>query len=176
MQSILQSRGFYCKPKDKNILTQLIKNKYANQRKQIPDDAIIEIHHEFYAPIKSTHLTYKKNKPNQMILQIHGQFFNQENLGIISTNESSVIGLLNKTVNQHFPDVKIEDYESQNQSEKDANSLYLSTVIVQTKKRSYTGKAIEKNPNISVIKAYIHAINYAYINCHFRTNELTDQH
>ncbi|MFA6058619.1 MAG: alpha-isopropylmalate synthase regulatory domain-containing protein [Taibaiella sp.] len=171
-QDILEKNGFICPPEEKIDVAQALKNMYADRRKGVTDEELITGYHHFRAPIKIDEITYAKNPEEGATIKIKGEFFAQEEINIHCAGENSALGALDSAVKKHFPFIEIMDYRSNACAGNTVDAKCASTIVISVDGlESYIGKAIDADITISAIKAYIHAVNQAYVNKYYRKIE-----
>lgn len=172
-REILEKHGFNCTSEEKSAITQAIKDRYSNRRKGITEAELIAGYQEYRAPIKLDEIHYSKDAHGRTTLHIKGQFFGQEDLKVHCDSKNSSLNALDIAVKKYCPTIEIIDYRS-NACGRTANANCNSTVVVSIDGcENYIGKATDSDINISAIKAYMNAVNQAYVNKYHRTKEST---
>ncbi|OGT31211.1 MAG: 2-isopropylmalate synthase [Gammaproteobacteria bacterium RIFCSPHIGHO2_12_FULL_35_23] len=173
-KDILEKNGFYCPAEEKMQIAQAIKDRYSARRKGITDEELIEGFKEYCAPIRIDKIYYVKDREGNTTLCIQGKFFSKTEIFLHSKSENSALSALDNEVKQYFPVVEIVDYRSNSCLGNTVNAKCNSTIIIKVEDvENYIGKAVDADINISVIKAYIDAVNQAYINKYYRLNEVS---
>tara|TARA_R110000868_G_scaffold144960_4_gene364536 strand:- start:54814 stop:56421 length:1608 start_codon:yes stop_codon:yes gene_type:complete len=173
VKDILERNGFHCGHDEKAVITQVIKEQFADRRKGITDEEVIEGCKAYYAPIRADHIDYAKDEAGNASLKITGKFFSDATLVVQEIGEDSALAALDKAVKKYFPSTEITDYRSNSCAGHTASAKCNSTVTVTIDKQdNYVGKAIDSDINVSAIMAYIDAINQAYIATHYRRQEV----
>jgi 2-isopropylmalate synthase len=172
VKEILEKNGFNCPNEEKTTIAQAIKNHYSDRRKGITDEELIAGFMEFRAPIKVSEIDYAKDDHQNVKLHIQGQFFNEQDIVVHSNDGNSALAALDKAVKKYFPSIEIIDYRSNACAGSTVNAKCNSTVIVCIAGcQNFIGKAIDADINLSAIKAYIQAVNHAYVYTNFKINE-----
>ncbi len=167
---ILENHGFHCPRNEKSTVTQSIKDQFANRRKGITDEEVIEGFREHYSPIKVTQIDYSKDQAGNSTLHLQGKFFSEKEMNLKTYGKNSALAALDQAVKKYFPAIEIIDYHSNSCGENSVNALCQATITVCVKQSDqYIGKAIDADINIAAIKAYINAINQAYVNSYYKT-------
>lgn len=171
-KDILKQQGFHCPTEEKTSVAEAIKEKYKNRRKGITDEELVEGFKEYYAPIKIITMEYAKDTMNRAILHIKGKFFSEEEMIVQSEGGNSALAAIDKAVKQYIPTIEIVDYRSNACGGHTVNAECNSTIVVNIDNgEHYIGKAVDADIAISAIKAYINAVNQAYVNCFYRIDE-----
>lgn len=172
VKDILEKNGFSCPQEEKSSIAQAIKNRYADRRKGITDEELIAGFFEYRAPIKANKIEYSKDENQRVRLHIEGQFFSEGNIVVYCDDGNSSLAALDQAVKQYFPTIEISDYRSNACAGNGVKAKCNSTITVTINNdESYLGKAIDSDINISAIKAYINAVNQAYVYCFYRLDE-----
>ncbi len=170
-QQIIHETGYICGDEEKTIITQSIKDMYSDRRKGITNEELIEAYRMHRFPIKINHFTYHKDSDTATTVVLEGKFFDQDNLTINYKGKGSALSALNDEVIKHLNGVKVEDYNSRSESS-GINALCRSNIIISVNSQTrYTGTAVDDNIETSAIKAFIDAVNTAYLDIHFRHNK-----
>jgi 2-isopropylmalate synthase len=173
-KEILEQNGFHCPNEEKAIVTQAIKNKYLDRRKGITDEELIDGYIQYRAPIKINKITYVKSNTGTAVAHLHGKFFSENDIKIQCNGGNSALAALDNAVKKYFNGIEISDYRSNSDSENTVNAKCHSTISVRVENGiSYIGKAIDADITISAIKAYIDAVNQAYVDTHYILRALT---
>ncbi|KTD18509.1 alpha-isopropylmalate synthase regulatory domain-containing protein [Legionella israelensis] len=169
---IIEKNGYRCETNEKVSIAQGIKDKYPNRRKGITDEEVIKGYKFIKSPIKLEGIEYSKNESGHMTLKIHGTFFSKNGIVIKNISENSALAALDKAVKAYFPLIEITDYRSNSCAGNDVNAKCMSTVIVSIAGQdNFIGKAIDSDIHISALKAYIDAVNQAYVEANYQVFE-----
>jgi 2-isopropylmalate synthase len=170
-KNILEQNGFICPPETKTAIAEAIKNRYQDRRKGITDEELVEGYKEYFAPIKMTHINYSKDHQDKARLEIEGEFFSEQNIVVDCDGGNSALAALDKAVKQFVPGIEIIDYRS-NACGNTVNAKCSATVIVSIEAgEHYMGKAVDADITIAAMKAYVNAVNLAYVHCYYRIKE-----
>jgi 2-isopropylmalate synthase len=168
-KDIIEKHGFHCSHDEKVAISQAVKDQYADRRKGITDEEVVQGYIDHFSPIKIREIDYSKDESGKAVLKISGQFFTEKSVVIEGEGANSALTALDREVKKHFPAVEITDYRSNACAGSDVNAKCNSTVIITLdNKDCYVGKCIESDINASAIGAYVDAVNQAYINTHHR--------
>ncbi len=174
-KDILERNGFCCSNDEKSMIAQAIKEKFSDRRKGITDEEVIEAYKAYQAPIRLDRIDYSKDNCAHATLKIVGKFFTEIELVVQETGENSALAALDRVVKNYFPSIEIADYRSNACSGHTVNAKCNSTVTVTVdNQHNYIGKAIDSDINVSAIKAYVDAVNQAYVDIHYRLKEVQD--
>ena len=167
-QQIIHKHDYICLDTEKVAITQAIKDFYADRRKGITDDELIKAYQVYRSPIRVDNLTYAKDANATTMLTITGRFFDQEQIVIEYHGRGSALSALNEAVGKYFSGITVEDYSSRAQSHS-IDALCESTIIVAVnKEQRYSAMATDEDIELSAIKAFISAVNSAYVETNFR--------
>ncbi len=168
-KKIIESQGYRCSNEEKADIAQAIKNYYADRRKGITDGQLMKAYFDCRAPIKSSEMSYSKTSDGKTILALQGKFFEKKFLEIESQGASSALAALGLAVERYLPGLAFVDYCSKAVHERSIDASCYSKIVVQTEKgEQFIGEATDKDIQISALKAYIDAINKAYVAKHYR--------
>lgn len=166
-QQIIHKHDYICLDTEKVAITQAIKDFYSDRRKGITDEELINAYRVYRSPIRADHLSYAKSENNTTALTIKGRFFDQDEIVIEYHGKGSALSALNEAVSRHFPGVAVEGYNSRSQGHS-IDSVCESNIILGIKDARYSGTATDEDIEISAIKAFIVAVNHAYVETKFR--------
>lgn len=171
-KDILERNGFDCPHDEKSDIAQAIKNIYADRRKGITDEELIEGFMEYRSPIKVEKIDYAKDDHDRATLHIKGRFFTETEIIVHCDGGNSSLAALDKAVKQHFPEIEIVDYRSNACAGHTVDAKCNSTITVCVDgTQNFIGKAVDADISIAAIKAYINAVNQAYVNSYHRISE-----
>jgi 2-isopropylmalate synthase len=171
-QDILEKNGFICPSEEKIAVAQALKDLYADRRKGVTDEELIMGYHQYRAPIKIDEITYAKNEAGVTTLNIKGDFFAEREINIYCDDGNSALGALDNAVKKHFPMIEIMDYRSNACAGNTVDAKCASTIVISVEgSENYIGKAVDADINLSAIKAYINAVNQAYVNKYYKKHE-----
>jgi 2-isopropylmalate synthase len=168
---ILLKSGFRCCKKEKSYIAHAIKTQYADRRKGITDEELIIAYQEYCSPIKVENIDYAKDGLGNTTIFIKGKFFSDIDVKLLYKGENSALAAIDSAVKKYMPLIEIIDYRSNSCSGNTVNSKCNSTIVVKIGTETYIGKAIDADINIAAIKAYINAVNVAYVNTYYRIKE-----
>ena len=179
-KKIIEKHGYRCETAEKTLITQAIKQYYADRRKGITDDELIKGYWHFRAPIKIKTISSAKINAEETCLVLSGQFFDSEKIAIPYPEETAsdkrithTLAALAKKIATFFPGVEIIEHRSHACEEAAVNAKYHSTIRIKAPLKineyhEYTGIAIAAESEISALHAFINAVNHAYIEMHYR--------
>ncbi|OGT63934.1 MAG: 2-isopropylmalate synthase [Gammaproteobacteria bacterium RIFCSPHIGHO2_12_FULL_45_9] len=171
-KDILEKHGFHCAESEKTLIAQSIKDKYADRRKGITDEELIEGYFEYYSPIKVDRLHYARDASGNATVSLSGNFFGETTLNVHCSDGNSALAALDCAVKAKFLPIEIINYHSNACAGGTVNVECNSTVVVRCGgEESFIGKAIDQDIEISALKAYIDAVNQAYVTQHYRTGK-----
>lgn len=169
-QTIIKKYGYHCKENEKAIIAQYIKNYYADRRKGITDQELLQAYLHYRKPIKVEQFDYAKQQ-EQCTLKIEGQFFDhQEAFEVSCFSNDSALAVLHNAIKNYMADIDIEKYHSQSVN-KGSDSISQSKIVLRNKENSFTGMGEDQDIEISALKALVDAANQAYIHQHYINEE-----
>lgn len=165
-QQIITKHNYICDDNEKIAITQAIKDYYHDRRKGITDEELLNAYKIFRSPIKLDNLIYSRGTEN-ITLTLFGKFFDKNELSIQYTGKGSALSAINNAVAAYFPEVVVEDYNSHSEGNS-INALCVSNITISVNgNRRFSGSAHDEDIEISAIKAFIIAINNAYVEMKF---------
>lgn len=171
-KNILEKNGYHLAKNEKVPVTQAIKDQFAERRKGITDQELVAGFKAHCAPIKIENIGYVKDNYGKSALHMIGDFFGKTEITVSCQGENSALQALDSAVKQHFPEIEIVDYRSNSCAGKTVHAKCNSTIVATLDKtKSYIGKAIDADINIAAIKAYVEAVNQAYIDKVYQVKE-----
>ncbi len=170
-KTIIEQFGYICGEDEKAAIAQYIKNHYSDRRKGITDQELLQGYLFYRQPIKVTRFDYAKTGDCSM-LSIIGDFFSQtESFTISYQGHESPLAALHKAIDQYFPGISIETYNSHSASQS-IKALSQSKIVIKTKDEElFTGIGEDNDIEISALKALTNAINQAYIHEFYRIKQ-----
>lgn len=170
-KSIIEERGYICEEAEKAEVAQYIKDLYADRRKGITDTELLQGYFQYRAPIKVTEIDYSRSS-NRSMVELKGEFFGET--GTTSErNEGpdSALAALKIAVDKRFGPLKIQSHRSESEG-KDINAVSVSTIVVSNdQEQLFTGVGRDQDIEISAMKAFIAAVNTAYVESQFRKEQ-----
>ncbi|MDQ5920026.1 MAG: 2-isopropylmalate synthase [Pseudomonadota bacterium] len=168
-QQVIHKHGYVCNDIEKVAVTQAIKDFYADRRKGITDEELIKAYKIYRHPIRIDDLSYSKSANTATILTINGKFFDQDRVSVEYQGRGSALSALNEAVTSYFADVVVEDYNSRSQGNS-IDSFCESQIVIMlgNKQQRFYGTAADQDIEISAIRAFITAVNNAYVETNFR--------
>lgn len=175
-QAVIETAGFVCAEDEKTEISQFIKDLYADRRKGITDQELLEGYFKYRAPITVDEFDYSKSG-NQASIRLVGCFFGTA--GTLTESfpgRDSALTTLKKAIDKHFHDVEIDYYSSESIGS-GTHAQSLSSIIIKDQSGAvFKGSGIDQDIEISAMKALIDAINQAYIHRNFRLGNDSTQH
>jgi 2-isopropylmalate synthase len=172
-KDIIEGHGYICAEEEKAELAQAIKQIYSERRKGITDDELIQGYFEYRKPIKVENIDYSKEK-HQSSVSMSGTIFGETgDFSETHSGKDSALAAVKKMIEARFGPYRILNHRAQSDTAGiDANSI--SEIIIETQneesgeKQQFIGKGRDQDIEIAAIKALIDAVNFAYIEQHFR--------
>ncbi|MEN9945669.1 MAG: hypothetical protein RLZZ293_55 [Pseudomonadota bacterium] len=170
-QQIIHKANYCCEDQEKVIITQAIKDFYADRRKGVTDIEVLNAYKYYRSPIKSSHIGYAKNLDETTIVSLQGEFFTKHNINIEYHGRGSALSALTQTINQYLADpIMVIDYNSHSNGQS-IDALCHSQIIIEIKQKRYLGSAEDQDIEISALKALINAVNHAYIEEYYHISQ-----
>lgn len=166
-QQILTKFGYCCDDNEKVVVTQAIKDYYADRRKGVTDDELLTAYKAYRSPIKLQELSYAKDNSGKTQVTFHGQFFHDHDLVVEYQGKGSALSALNKAANNYLAGITVVDYHSRSRGIT-VDAVCASTIIIDYAGVHYTGEAEDDDIEISALKAFIAAVNNAYIETNYK--------
>jgi 2-isopropylmalate synthase len=162
-KSIIESFGFRCDDEEKSVIAQYIKDHHKTRRKGITDRELIEVYFQYRSPIAVDHFDYSRSK-ERCDVTFHGKFFGQAGeIHESHEGKDSALAALKKAIEKHIGRFELLSHRSQSDvSGIDANSVSKIS-IVSGNGTEYEGTGVDRDIEISAMKALIDAINHAYV-------------
>ncbi len=166
-RQIITNLGYECREDEKVTITQAIKDYYQDRRKGITDDELIMAYKAFRAPIRLDNLTYAKDASNTTTLTLHGKFFDLPEISVSYIGRGSALSAINNAIAANLPGIAVEDYNSHSEGHT-IDALCASNITVSLNGNNrFHGHARDEDIEISAIKAFIDAVNNAYVETKF---------
>lgn len=167
-KSIIENSGYRCGEEEKADVAQYIKTMYAERRKGITDDELLKGYFSYREPIKVTNLEYAKSS-NQSKINFQGKFFSREgSFEEVISGEDSALAALKQAIEKSFEKFQVESYRSK----ADGSGIEAKSISKIAIKDSlgviYEGTGVDRDIEISSMKALIVAVNKAYIEKKYR--------
>ncbi len=173
-KQVIEQHGYCCENDEKADMAQGIKDFYHDRRKGVTDIELIQAYKAIRAPIKAHNISYSRVNREEAALTMKGTFFDKEGVEVHSKGRNSALSALVQAVEPYFPGMVIEDYRSESATDDAIDATCRSTVVVhhkENKRKSYKGIAEDQDIEKSALKAYIKAINEAYVEQNYRIKE-----
>lgn len=166
-KAVIESAGYKCPDSEKAEIAQSIKTFYKDRRKGVTDEEVVLGYFAYLSPIRIDSFNYSRSANNSSV-QLEGLLFDLKgNIEEVHTGKDSALAALKKAVDKFFP-VNIHSHKSQSgRSGFDAESISV-IVITDQKGDLYEGSGSDQDIEISAMKAFIDAVNKAYIEQNFR--------
>lgn len=168
-QQIIKKFNYKCEDNEKVAVCQAIKDYYADRRKGVTDEELMDAYKIYRSPIKLAHINYAKGDDNTTRVTLKGKFFDKEGLVIEYHGKGSALSALNNAVNQHMIGMTVVDYHSRSKGIT-VDAVCESQIIVEINSKRYSGTAEDDDIEVSALKAFVNAVNNAYIDEHFKLN------
>ncbi len=167
-KAIIEEAGYVCKEEEKTEIAQFIKDFYSERRKGVTDQELLKGYFEYRKPIRLNRFDYSRSS-NKSGIEIEGRFFDKE--GVITEfheGPDSALAALKKAVDNKYEGLQIENHKSESEGQ-GINSRSISTIIVSDNNQNFfEGSGVDSDIEISAMKAYVNAINKAFIDTNFK--------
>lgn len=169
-KNIIEQCGYVCEESEKAQIAQYIKDHYADRRKGITDQELLQAYLHYRKPIKATQFHYAK-EGDRSVLKIEGAFFDHPDTYEISCDGAdSALAALHTAIKKHMKEINIESYHSQSVTS-DISSVGQSKITISNNKNEFfSGVGEDQDIQLSALKALVDAVNQAYIHEHYRSN------
>ena len=161
-KSIIEDNGYTCSNAEKAQVAQYIKDFYKERRKGVTDEELMIAYRGYRSPIVIEDFAYSRGSSGSQV-QLRGKLFERSgDIVEIYDGPDSALAALKQASDSFFP-VTIQSHKSQSASSGvDAKSV--STIFIEDKSGSvYEGVGEDSDIEISAMKAFIAAVNTAYI-------------
>lgn len=165
-KSIIDAANFVCEDHEKAAIAQFIKDIYHDRRKGITDEELITAYRLYRKPIVIERFSYAKEKSHNR-LELIGKFFGLINPILQSDSDDSALATLHEAISRYLPGISIENYHSA-AATKGIDAKSQSTIVLSIPEGTiFTGIGIDKDIEISALKALVDAANQAYFVLHY---------
>jgi len=168
-KSIIEDAGYQCEETEKAEIAQYVKELFKDRRKGITDVELLKGYFRFRSPIVADKINYSKSSDKSEI-HLSGQFFDKHGeINEVHMGRDSALAALKMAVDENFP-VSIISHKSESKGS-GYDAVSLSTILVSTDEEThFKGVGEDNDIELSAIKAFINAVNNAYLEKHFRRN------
>ena len=177
-KTIIEQFGYVCPNDKKAEIAQYIKDEYQDRRKGITDYELVAAYKKYCSPIKAETINYYRTDSNSVRVQLNGQFFNTTHIDRHYEGENSALAALSQAVQEYMPGVEVEDYHSESTSGRSVDAMSQSHIQISYNGHLHKGVAEDHDIEISALKAFINAVNNAYIenNCRDKAESREQAH
>jgi 2-isopropylmalate synthase len=170
-KSIIESFGYRCDDSEKAKIAQYIKDSYSERRKGITDRELLEAYFRYRSPIAVDQVDYSKSA-NRAEIHMRGRFFKDEG-EVHETNEGkdSALAALKNAIQRQFCKFEIMSHRSHSDTTGISACSVSEILIAVEGDRHYEGKGSDQDIEISAMRALIDAVNRAYVDMNYRTEE-----
>jgi 2-isopropylmalate synthase len=172
-KSIIESFGYKCDEAEKAEIAQFIKDSFPQRRKGITDTELLETYFQYRAPIKVNQIDYSKTGSCSTVT-MHGEFFGLSGvIEEINQGNDSALAAVRKLASKYFASLQILSHRSHSAGAGfDAESIS-EIIIADQYNVNYVGKGKDQDIEISAIKAFLDAVNRAYVDQHYCTEKIS---
>lgn len=168
-QQIILKNKYVCDDSEKVVVCQAIKDFYADRRKGVTDDELVLAYQYYRSPIKITKIKYSKAEDDSTDVKLLGDFFSDKDLVINYHGRGSALSALNEATATHMNGLSVVDYNSRSKGI-NVDALCESHIVVEYNGIRYNGAAEDEDIELSALKAFINAVNHAYVENKFKLN------
>ncbi|MBU6455827.1 MAG: 2-isopropylmalate synthase [Cyanobacteria bacterium REEB67] len=162
-KSIIEAAGYKCDDSEKAEIAQYIKNQYPQRRKGITDSELMDSYMIFRSPIAIDAVEYSKQSGKATVKLIGTIFGEAGTIEEESAGKDSALAAVKSALEKRFGAIQILNHRSHSDSVGiDARSIS-EIMIADSENNQYMGKASDHDIEISAIKAFIDAVNKAYV-------------
>jgi len=167
-KAIIEKFGYRCDEAEKAQIAQYLKDLYKERRKGITDEELLAGYCKYRQPIDVVEFDYSRSS-NQSAVHLTGRFFGQEgHIHETHDGKDSALAALTAAVNRNFSGTSIQGHKSESDSE-GIHARSISTIVLKDARGEiYKGIGEDQDIEISAMKAYIDAVNKAYVDSHYR--------
>ena len=168
-KKIIEDNGYICKDEEKSLIAQKVKDIYHDRRKGVTDKELLQAYKQIRSPINLTNIDYGKASGENYVA-LEGNFFDKQTVTIKDKGDNSALSTLLNAIKEHIPNIKIEDYRSKSLKDAGINSKSETVIIVNNSNEdSFKGVAVDRDIELSALKALINATNEMYLETNYRT-------
>ncbi|MDD3266326.1 MAG: alpha-isopropylmalate synthase regulatory domain-containing protein [Burkholderiales bacterium] len=168
-QQIIVKNNYLCDDSEKVIVCQAIKDFYADRRKGVTDSELMSAYYYHRSPAKITKIKYSKGEDDSTDVKLAGEFFSEKDLVINYHGRGSALSALNEATAKYMDGLSVIDYNSKSKGIS-IDAICESHIIIEYKGIRYSGAADDEDIELSALKAFINAVNNAYIEDKFKLN------
>lgn len=169
-KAVIERAGYRCGEGEKAEIAQFIKTFYQDRRKGITDEELLQGYFEFRKPIDVQNIDYSRTKETSRV-HLEGKFFDLS--GTIEEEHQgrdSALAALKKLCDR-FLACDIQSHKSESDGA-GINAKSVSTItVVDEFGNWFQGSGSDQDIEISAIKALINAVNRAYVDRVYRTEQ-----
>ena len=162
-KEIIEREGYRCPDEEKVAIAQAIKEQYADRRKGITDEELLQGYFYYYQPIKVEAIVVQA--PGHY--QLQGKFFDQPAPLLVADNEADLFEALQQQTQTFFPGLTVVDAYLAPHSGLLTEVQWQVTVKTATELHAQA-KACDAQSDVALIQAYLAAVNQAYIDTHYQ--------
>ena len=166
-KKVIESFGYICENSEKAVIAQQIKDFYSERRKGVTDDELLDAYKYIRSPIKVNQINYGKNDGSTYV-KLSGNFFDKDSLETQQISSNSSLAVLLDAIKEYMPNIKMTDYNSKALSGGVSAESETTIVLKDENGELFTGKSIDNDIELSVLKALINAVNILYVETNFR--------
>ena len=165
---IITEHGYVCEDPEKAEIAQFIKDLYKERRKGITDEELLKGYFRYRSPIRIDHYEYSKSS-NMSSVKLTGRLFDTEGeVTATHAGRDSALAALKKIVDPSFGPLNIQSHSSHSDRE-GIDAASISTIIISDELGNvFEGRAEDQDIEISALKAFVEAVNTAFIERRFR--------
>lgn len=167
-QKIIEDVGYRCSEDEKTEITSYLKGIYADRRKGITDEELLEGYKRYRSPIIIEDIEYARIK-GKATLNMTGKFFGRDGTFCEEMEGvDSALTALKMLIDREYPGLSLELYTSQSTNASIHATGVTFIVLKDGQGRTFRGRGEDRDTQISAMKALIDATNLAYIEANYR--------
>lgn len=168
-QSIIEALGYICTNDEKSKIAQYVKDVYADRRKGITDNELLKAYFSYRSPIRIESYDYSRTS-SHVQLKVEGLIFDRSGSIVEEyTGKDSALAALKRLI-----DSSIETSILSHRSESDGQGVEaesISKIRILCSGLEFEGEGRDSDIEISALKAFVDAVNNAYVETHFQRSE-----
>jgi 2-isopropylmalate synthase len=175
-KAIVEEAGFICEDSDKAAVAQHIKDLFKERRKGVTDEEVVEGYIDYFAPIKTDHLSYSK-QDDEINLRLEGEFFGKPALKVQDIGKDSAMAILFDAIQEVLPGLTIIDYYAVSDEVGNIQAECCTHIKVKHERVGIVAaQATDRDIQISAMRALIKAINKLHVLEHRSKKHANEKH
>jgi 2-isopropylmalate synthase len=162
-QGVVRDAGYICSDDEKAALAQFTKDLYADRRKGITDDELVNAYKEFKSPIKVESFSYSSSSDGTRAT-IKGSFFNATE--VTFSGKTLLQGLMTE-IKKSMPDIEVRDFKENSVGVTVESLAHSEFTLASSDGVAITASAENEDTQMAAVQALIKAVNLLWVekNC-----------